>query len=247
LEINTFFFFEWLIIQHAPILEWENNEKSKKHLEMMIVVFLVILILAFLVPLSFFLLLLGFLVFFHRTPFFSAALKYYFQRDQEIELAKIDTKYIIEENSSSTPNQTKNGENDSANLKISFEYYENQRYWIFLRDWTSTLLPHERPSYSDINGSKKLSRFDFNLLPDFEWEGEWKVVSTKGVTDADGWQYTTSFWNIYFPRPEVTTFCRRRRWKRTMILTKKNKKKKRKIRKIFIYVNKTILGIIFSI
>lgn len=47
-------------------------------------------------------------------------------------------------------------------IEVRFTIFENQRWWMGL-DWTSTLLPHERPNWTDSSHTPVPGPTDFNL------------------------------------------------------------------------------------
>ena len=64
----------------------------------------------------------------------------------------------------------------------------------------------------------------------WEWEGEWEcLVETEAddhgfVTDAHGWEYSTSFMNGTWTADCTTGFVRRRRWKRTQLANREGRR-----------------------
>eukprot|EP00729_Bicosta_minor_P005227 gene5227-9379_t len=90
--------------------------------------------------------------------------------------------------------------------------WENQRWW---RGYNASMLPTDRPNWSNSVGRKEVKRESFKLPSDrWEWDGEWDVV--KGDhTDDEGWQYALDFPRAYNPVPRFSDAVRRRQWKRT--------------------------------
>lgn len=95
------------------------------------------------------------------------------------------------------------------------QVYENQR---FLLVWGDRMLPTERASWSNEDGSVKV---DKSLKVDpkvWVWLGDWKLDMTYG--DAEGWSY-----NIDFSHPDdwhrekhISDLVRRRLWVRKKLL-----------------------------
>ncbi|KAI9364384.1 hypothetical protein DFJ73DRAFT_809088 [Zopfochytrium polystomum] len=121
---------------------------------------------------------------------------------------------------------------------LSFECYENQRWWVGL-GWVSHLLPAERPPWSDFGGSRSTPRESFELLPfraeqllawkdevpldpskrySWEWDGPWYVdVSGGGQVgdvDEEGWAYADNLWKDWKNRKTLKRVVRHRRWVR---------------------------------
>ncbi|KAJ3175143.1 peroxisome- protein [Irineochytrium annulatum] len=121
---------------------------------------------------------------------------------------------------------------------LSFECYENQRWWVGL-GWVAHLLPAERPPWTDFQGSRSTPRESFELLPfrreqllswraevalesnkryAWEWDGAW-YVDTKGgaqigEVDEEGWAYADNFWKDWKNRKTLKRVVRHRRWVR---------------------------------
>lgn len=100
------------------------------------------------------------------------------------------------------------------------ECFENQRFAMY--KWTSSLLPTDRPFWSDRYGSPELRSPDTFKLPsgDWQWRGAWNL-DMRGDVDADGFEY-----NVDFPRNgdagwtgrrTPAHFVRRRRWTRVRV------------------------------
>eukprot|EP01135_Chromosphaera_perkinsii_P006018 Nk52_evm6s380 gene=Nk52_evmTU6s380 len=109
-------------------------------------------------------------------------------------------------------------------VKITFETYENQRYWIG-RGWTDNLIPTERTPFSDRKGLQRLPKDSFGLPnAQWEWDGPWVISGQQEEEeedgrdryDEDGWEYGDSLWRGFNQRPGLLTYTRRRRWIRTM-------------------------------
>ncbi|KAJ3102484.1 peroxisome- protein [Phlyctochytrium bullatum] len=121
---------------------------------------------------------------------------------------------------------------------LSFECYENQRWWVGL-GWVPHLLPAERPQWTDFNGTRSTPKESFELLPfrreqllswktevpldaskryAWEWDGNW-YVDVKGggqigEVDEEGWAYADNFWKDWKNRKTLKRVVRHRRWVR---------------------------------
>ncbi|KMS93778.1 hypothetical protein BVRB_028050, partial [Beta vulgaris subsp. vulgaris] len=96
--------------------------------------------------------------------------------------------------------------------------YENQRF-ILGQGWLSWLLPTDRPSWSDIDGTQELRRDSplFNLPSEhWHWKSDWVIdrgqLCGKGKVDPDGWEYAHDFPRTYTAKRHWTDNVRRRRW-----------------------------------
>ncbi|TPX56862.1 hypothetical protein SpCBS45565_g08325 [Spizellomyces sp. 'palustris'] len=137
------------------------------------------------------------------------------------------------------------GSNRKAlNMILSFETYENQRWWVGV-GWVPHLLPTERGAWTDHTGTKPLPKASFDL-PEFrrdqlaqmnikigsddsgtefgldlehkryawDWDGPWQVDMYGSTTDEDGWEYGDNFWGGWKNRKTLKRVVRRRRWVR---------------------------------
>ncbi|RKO87172.1 hypothetical protein BDK51DRAFT_41293 [Blyttiomyces helicus] len=139
------------------------------------------------------------------------------------------------------PRQTRASSLRGSNRKplsvvLSFETYENQRWWVGL-GWVPKLLPAERGPWTDHTGGKAQPRSSFDLGPfraeqlasldvspsldpskryAWGWDGEWTPDKAgAGVqTDDDGWEYADNFWAGWKLRKTLKRVVRRRRWTR---------------------------------
>ncbi|KAJ3414165.1 peroxisome- protein [Chytridiales sp. JEL 0842] len=124
-------------------------------------------------------------------------------------------------------------------IVLSFECYENQRWWVGL-GWVAHLLPAERPPWSDYKGQRPTPRESFVLLPfraeqllawkkevnldlgnkryAWEWDGPWTVDVEGGgqmtEVDSEGWSYADNFWKDWKSRKTLKRVVRHRRWVR---------------------------------
>ncbi|KAJ3102477.1 peroxisome- protein [Phlyctochytrium planicorne] len=121
---------------------------------------------------------------------------------------------------------------------LSFECFENQRWWVGV-GWVPHLLPAERPPWTDFTGTRATPKESFELLPfrkeqllswktevpldlsrryAWEWDGAW-YVDTKGgnqigEVDEEGWAYADNFWKDWKNRKTLKRVVRHRRWVR---------------------------------
>lgn len=102
----------------------------------------------------------------------------------------------------------------------NYYIYENQR-WNPLSGYTSTGLPTDRHSWSDITGKHKRSKEHTKLLSmHWQWVSDWLVdFHTPGGVDRDGYQYAVDFPATYHGKKQFTDYVRRRRWYRKCRLT----------------------------
>jgi hypothetical protein len=100
--------------------------------------------------------------------------------------------------------------------------YENQR-WYPPGRWSTELLPTERPSWSNEEGTEER---DFNSvkLPDetWQWVGQWIIQQTTngaGESDADpdGWMYGLTLNATNKPDKKWNSTVRRRKWARRRV------------------------------
>eukprot|EP00040_Diaphanoeca_grandis_P031073 m.185121 g.185121 ORF g.185121 m.185121 type:complete len:1275 (+) comp32221_c0_seq1:383-4207(+) len=105
---------------------------------------------------------------------------------------------------------------DNANEKtvVNHTTYENQRWWVSPRGWSSNLLPTDRDAWSDESGLVALPKDSFSLPSRrWSWTTEWTIVRGPH-TDDDGWQYAQDFHKNYTPAARPGDEARRRAWKR---------------------------------
>jgi len=83
------------------------------------------------------------------------------------------------------------------------------------KGWSSTLLPGERPSWSDQSGTLSLTKEEFELPgPDWRWKMPWEIAISHN-TDAEGWEYAKDFKKRAFgPKKSYLHNLRRRQWAR---------------------------------
>jgi hypothetical protein len=105
------------------------------------------------------------------------------------------------------------------NLSYTVELFENER-WFPLSGWCPKRLPSDRPHFSSKDGKKALDPLHWNIPNGYEWIGDWSVDKDhpKG-NDPEGWRYGFAWGTSFQPGMSPSTFVRRRRWIRTMILT----------------------------
>ncbi|XP_055626940.1 tectonin beta-propeller repeat-containing protein [Toxorhynchites rutilus septentrionalis] len=110
-----------------------------------------------------------------------------------------------------TGTQSINTMTDTHNYPI----YENQR-WNPLSGFSTTGLPTDRHTWSDITGKHKRSKEHTKLLSmHWQWVSDWLVdFHVPGGVDRDGWQYAVDFPASYHSKKQFTDYVRRRRWYR---------------------------------
>ncbi|KAJ3209283.1 peroxisome- protein [Dinochytrium kinnereticum] len=121
---------------------------------------------------------------------------------------------------------------------LSFECFENQRWWVGL-GWVPNLLPAERTPWTDFTGTRATPKESFELLPfrreqllswktevpldlakryAWEWDGAWYVDTRGGgqigEVDEEGWSYADNFWKDWKNRKTLKRVVRHRRWVR---------------------------------
>ncbi|KAI8851536.1 integral peroxisomal membrane peroxin-domain-containing protein [Chytridium lagenaria] len=121
---------------------------------------------------------------------------------------------------------------------LSFECFENQRWWVGV-GWVPHLLPAERPPWTDFTGTRATPKEAFELLPfrreqliswktevpldggrryAWEWDGNWYVDTRGGgaigEVDEEGWAYADNFWKDWKNRKTMKRVVRHRRWVR---------------------------------
>ena len=102
---------------------------------------------------------------------------------------------------------------EDSNIR-KFELYQNQRLWVGI--FKGTLLPHERPSWSDEAGKLNIKK-DSIMLPDkggWNWQSNWLVESDTRFQDKDGWSYAYDFSGPWKKSKGMMDFVRRRKWVR---------------------------------
>jgi hypothetical protein len=85
-----------------------------------------------------------------------------------------------------------------------YRVYENQRLW--LRKWSSLMLPHERNNWSDVNG-QAYDKDSVQLPQGFNWTDMWHI-------EGD-WEYAVDFTKKFTPQPGFFDYVRRRCWVRS--------------------------------
>ncbi|KAJ3312155.1 peroxisome- protein [Blyttiomyces sp. JEL0837] len=128
------------------------------------------------------------------------------------------------------------GNKKPLDVVLSFECYENQRWWVGL-GWVAHLLPAERQPWTDFSGTRSTPRESFELLPfraeqllewkkevfldpsrryGWEWDGPWYVDlkggALMGEVDEEGWAYADNFWKDWKNRKTLKRVVRHRRW-----------------------------------
>jgi hypothetical protein len=125
----------------------------------------------------------------------------------------------------------------SPELDLSITTFENQRWSIWRRLWSSALLFTDRWRFSDASGSVNRPRESIALPPrelgPWQWTGEWRVagslegdavegdaevarlLAADGEHDADGFAYAIDF-PFAYGHKTWCCFVRRRLWTRTM-------------------------------
>lgn len=104
-----------------------------------------------------------------------------------------------------------NAMNDNQDYRI----YENQR-WNPISGYSSSGLPTDRYSWSDITGKQRRTKDHVKLLSrQWQWVSDWLVdFHVAGGVDRDGWQYAVDFPSTYHAQKHFTDYVRRRRWYR---------------------------------
>ncbi|KAG1170170.1 hypothetical protein G6F70_007876 [Rhizopus microsporus] len=100
-----------------------------------------------------------------------------------------------------------------------FVIIEHQRSW--LGNWTTLLLPNERPEWSDEYLQKTPSIHSFKLPPPvikkgirFAWHWasqDWEIDLNRNV-DKEGWEYGSWDWKSWASKSSLSLFTRRRYW-----------------------------------
>eukprot|EP00755_Sulcionema_specki_P021014 Sspe_Gene.12885::Locus_4420_Transcript_1_1_Confidence_1.000_Length_11390::g.12885::m.12885/K19525/VPS13A_C; vacuolar protein sorting-associated protein 13A/C len=94
------------------------------------------------------------------------------------------------------------------------EVWENERRYPPFISWTKSLLPSDRPAWSDIDGKEERQRRNYPNPPEgCVWLGEWKV-DTSEQFGKDGWQYAQEFTFDFHHTERFDRVVRRRRWYR---------------------------------
>lgn len=124
----------------------------------------------------------------------------------------------------------------ALDVVLSFECYENQRWWVGL-GWVAHLLPAERTAWTDFAGTRATPRESFELLPfrseqlmawrdevpldaglryAWDWDGPWYVDlkggGQVGEVDEEGWAYADNFWKDWKNKKTLKRVVRHRRW-----------------------------------
>uniref|UniRef100_A0A7I4Y739 Galectin domain-containing protein n=1 Tax=Haemonchus contortus TaxID=6289 RepID=A0A7I4Y739_HAECO len=110
--------------------------------------------------------------------------------------------------------------NSHLTIRRRVEIYANQR-WYPVAGWSSRTLPTDRAAFSNEDGSKSGDMSGFQLKADgWRWEESWIVDVDVRKCDMEGWEYATNFAGAaWSPKKSVSSFVRRRRWKRHMRYT----------------------------
>ncbi len=115
------------------------------------------------------------------------------------------------------------GSNETK-ITTTISVFENQRRWLGL-GWTSSLLPHERSPWTDIDRNPCSQPSEYTLPPPkveteasvkrtiiWKWiDPEWRVEKERG-RDADGWLYFDNAWRHAAVTEEYGKYTRYRRW-----------------------------------
>eukprot|EP01059_Diplonema_ambulator_P035086 TRINITY_DN8153_c0_g1_i8.p1 TRINITY_DN8153_c0_g1~~TRINITY_DN8153_c0_g1_i8.p1 ORF type:complete len:3703 (+),score=1207.62 TRINITY_DN8153_c0_g1_i8:649-11109(+) len=92
------------------------------------------------------------------------------------------------------------------------ETWENERR--YMSGYTKTLLPTDRPLWSDADGKEERLKSDMRHLPhNCVWLSDWEVVKSK-TTDGEGWMYAQDFPFTWADADSSDASVRRRRWVR---------------------------------
>ena len=99
-------------------------------------------------------------------------------------------------------------------IRVKEVTYENER-WIPVEGFGSSLLPTDRPNYSDITGTQARPK-DRVSLPSlgWVWDDDWHIDTLfNGVQlEMSGWTYAVDFPAEYHPKKGFTSCVRRRKW-----------------------------------
>ena len=99
----------------------------------------------------------------------------------------------------------------------NYEVWENERYYPFTSSFSKTLLPSDRPAWSNKEGTDELRKSSFARPPSGAvWLTEWSIDRTGAGTTADekGWRYSHDFAAAATGAQDAATLVRRRRWVR---------------------------------
>ena len=113
-------------------------------------------------------------------------------------------------------------EDVDGDIPTLVECYENQRYYPVV-GWSSRLLPTDRPSWSNDEGTQAKQFTDFKCPPGWSWVSDWRIdkgsgggTEGGGEKDGEGWSYAVEFTREW--KGEATrgtrNLVRRRRWVR---------------------------------
>ncbi|KAK5979447.1 hypothetical protein GCK32_002849 [Trichostrongylus colubriformis] len=110
--------------------------------------------------------------------------------------------------------------NSHLTVRRKVEIYGNQR-WYPVVGWSSRTLPTDRGAFSNEDGSSSGDMSGFQLKADgWRWEEPWIVDVDVRKCDKEGWQYASNFVGASWgPSKSVSSFVRRRKWKRHMRYT----------------------------
>jgi hypothetical protein len=106
----------------------------------------------------------------------------------------------------------------------TIDLYENERYQLSAMGWSAQgLLPTDRKNFSTKDG--RIGWTSIELASDtlisrgWFWVGDWEVECAEGITDNEGWSYSTNFGNIdqCSPVKTMSHFVRRRKFTRKQI------------------------------
>ena len=105
-------------------------------------------------------------------------------------------------------------EDAAGDIPSTVECFENQRYYP-VAGWSSRLLPTDRPSWSNDEGTQARQFTDFKCPMGWAWTSDWSI--DKGPAgDGDGWSYAVEFTRDWKGEPvkHGKHLVRRRRWTR---------------------------------
>ncbi|RUP47892.1 hypothetical protein BC936DRAFT_145204 [Jimgerdemannia flammicorona] len=144
--------------------------------------------------------------------------------------------------------QTEAGEKEEkenakqADLVFRFTTYENQRWWLGL-EWTTNMLPNDRPPWSDDRNEPTPPKHRFTLPPatriilphpsdptlvmrrttHWTWlDDDWHVTFRDRDVDKQGWEYGDNQWHHFGPKQGLRAYTRRRIWTRAARLEEIN-------------------------
>lgn len=101
-------------------------------------------------------------------------------------------------------------------IRVCALTYENQR-WNPLTQFSSTLLPTDRPVFSCADGTQALPKDGFHLpSKSWQWESDWYIDNNiEGEPlGIEGWTFAIDFPMNYNSERRWNSLVRRRRWLR---------------------------------